>query len=94
MQVRVLLVALACGASHALHVESSLPRPLQLRGGGGAQGDNRAWRLRTRPEGSIKDTDLELCTETKPSAEDGQLLVKNVFIRFGSPQSLPSGSVR
>ena len=44
-------------------------------------GEHRAWRLRTRPEGSIKDTDLELCTEPKPSAEDGQLLVKNVFIR-------------
>ena len=57
-------------------------------------GEHRAWRLRTRPEGSIKDTDLELCTEPKPSAGDGQLLVKNVFIRFGPPNSLPPGSVR
>mmetsp|Transcript_42584 Transcript_42584/g.62662 ORF Transcript_42584/g.62662 Transcript_42584/m.62662 type:complete len:335 (+) Transcript_42584:173-1177(+) len=40
----------------------------------------RCWRLRSRPEGSIKDTDLEMCEEPKPTPEDGQLLVKNLFI--------------
>lgn len=28
----------------------------------------------------LKDTDLELCTEPKPSPVDGQMLVKNMFI--------------
>lgn len=40
----------------------------------------RVWRLRSRPEGSIKDTDLEMCDEPKPAPEDGQLVVKNMFI--------------
>ena len=43
----------------------------------------RAWRLRTRPEGEIKDTDLEMCDEPKPAAEEGQLVVKNMYIRCG-----------
>ena len=42
--------------------------------------EHRAWRLRSRPEGVLKDTDLELCTEPKPSPVDGQMLVKNMFI--------------
>jgi NADPH-dependent curcumin reductase CurA len=44
--------------------------------------DQRCWRLRCRPEGPIKDSDLELCTEPKPAPADGQLLVKNMFIRY------------
>ena len=43
---------------------------------------HRAWRLRSRPEGAIKDSDLELCTEPKPAPADGQILVKNMFIRY------------
>ena len=38
---------------------------------------HRAWRLRHRPVGQLKDTDLELVTEAKPAPGDGQLLVKN-----------------
>jgi hypothetical protein len=39
----------------------------------------RAWRLRRRPEGALKDSDLELVTEAKAAPGDGQLLVKNLF---------------
>ena len=41
---------------------------------------NRVWRLRSRPQGSVKDSDLELCREEVPQPADGQLLVKNLFI--------------
>lgn len=41
---------------------------------------HRVWRLRSRPVGSIKDTDLELCVEDKPTIGADQLLVKNLFI--------------
>ena len=41
---------------------------------------NRVWRLRSRPVGSIKDTDLELCVEDKPVIKEGQLLVKNLYV--------------
>lgn len=41
---------------------------------------HRAWRLRTRPVGALKDSDLELCTEAKPAPSDGQLLVKNLWV--------------
>lgn len=40
---------------------------------------HRAWRLRTRPEGTLKDTDLELCVEPKPVRGPGQLLLRNLF---------------
>jgi NADPH-dependent curcumin reductase CurA len=41
---------------------------------------HRAWRLRSRPVGQIKDTDLKLCTEPKPVAKPGSLLVRNLFV--------------
>ena len=41
---------------------------------------HRAWRLRSRPEGALKDSDLELVIEPKPAPGDGQLLVKNVWV--------------
>jgi hypothetical protein len=40
---------------------------------------HRAWRLRSRPVGALKDSDLELVTEPKPSPGDGQLLVKTLW---------------
>jgi NADPH-dependent curcumin reductase CurA len=41
---------------------------------------NRVWRLRSRPVGPVKDTDLELCVESIPTIGEGQLLVKNLYI--------------
>lgn len=37
--------------------------------------ERRVWRLRHRPVGEIKDTDLELLTEAIPELTDGQLLI-------------------
>lgn len=41
---------------------------------------HRVWRLRSRPVGQIKDTDLELCVERKPTPQAGNVLVRNLFI--------------
>lgn len=41
---------------------------------------NRCFRLRNRPAGVIKSTDLELCQEPLPTIQDGQCLVKNMYI--------------
>ncbi|MEM9879775.1 MAG: NADP-dependent oxidoreductase, partial [Pseudomonadota bacterium] len=40
----------------------------------------QAWRLRTRPDGDIKDDDLELVTEPIPDLEDGQVLVAVKYV--------------
>lgn len=40
----------------------------------------RAWRLRSRPVGQIKDTDLELCVEPAPVPKPGNLLVRNLYV--------------
>jgi len=45
-----------------------------------AEGEHRAWRLRSRPVGTIADTDLELVHEPIPTPGDDQLLVKNMYI--------------
>ena len=49
---------------------------------------HRVWRLRSRPVGSIRDSDLELCVEPKPVPENGQLLVKNLFISVDPTQRI------
>lgn len=41
---------------------------------------NRAWRLRSRPVGTIADTDLELVNEFLPRPAEGQLLIKTEYI--------------
>lgn len=41
---------------------------------------HRVLRLRSRPVGTVADTDLELCTEPKPSPGPGQVLVKNLYV--------------
>lgn len=45
-----------------------------------AIGKHRVWRLRSRPIGSIKDTDLELCVEDRPGIAENQMLVKTLYI--------------
>jgi NADPH-dependent curcumin reductase CurA len=41
---------------------------------------NTVVRLRSRPEGRIEDTDLEVCTEPMPIIEDGQVLVQHIYL--------------
>ena len=44
---------------------------------------NGQWRLKTRPVGMVQTTDFELVEEDLPELEDGQLLVKNLFLACG-----------
>jgi len=41
---------------------------------------NRQWVLRQRPEGLIKDSDLELVTTPLPELAEGQLLIRTVYL--------------
>ena len=41
---------------------------------------NRQWRLARRPTGDIQDGDLELVTVPVPALEEGQVLVRNVYL--------------
>jgi len=43
---------------------------------------NGQWRLATRPEGMIKETDFEYVEEPIRELEDGELLVRNLFLAF------------
>ncbi|MEL7130562.1 MAG: NADP-dependent oxidoreductase [Pseudomonadota bacterium] len=40
----------------------------------------RAWRLRSRPDGEIADTDLELVEQALPELQDGEILVDVSYI--------------
>jgi len=41
---------------------------------------HRAFRLVSRPQGALKDTDLKLCVEPRPVREAGQLLMRNLYL--------------
>lgn len=41
---------------------------------------NRQWVLKRRPEGDIKDGDLELVTRPVPDLAEGEVLVRNVYL--------------
>jgi NADPH-dependent curcumin reductase CurA len=41
---------------------------------------NRQWRLARRPVGEIQDGDLEFVTTPTPPLEEGQVLVRNVYL--------------
>ena len=43
---------------------------------------NGQWRLARRPVGMVKTTDFERVDEPVPALEDGQLLVRNLFLAF------------
>lgn len=47
---------------------------------------NGQWRLEERPVGMVKTTDFELVEEPVPALEDGQLLVKNLYLAFEPAQ--------
>jgi len=41
---------------------------------------NRQWVLRQRPQGLIKDGDLELVSNTVPDLKDGEVLVRTIYL--------------
>jgi NADPH-dependent curcumin reductase CurA len=41
---------------------------------------NRQWVLRQRPQGLIKDGDLELVESPTPELKDGDILVRTVYL--------------
>lgn len=41
---------------------------------------NRQWRLATRPVGDIKESDFEYREEAIPSLNDGEILVRNIYL--------------
>lgn len=43
-------------------------------------GVNRQWLLKSRPEGDIKDSDFEWKESPAPTPEDGEILVRNLFL--------------
>ena len=43
---------------------------------------NGQWLLKTRPVGMVKTTDFEFVEEVLPELEEGQLLVRNLFLSF------------
>ena len=43
---------------------------------------NGQWRLRSRPDGMVKETDFEFVEEPIGTPADGQVLVKNLYLAF------------
>ena len=41
---------------------------------------NRQWILRKRPEGLVKDDDLELVSIPTPDLKDGEVLVRTIYL--------------
>lgn len=41
---------------------------------------NRQWRIQTRPFGFIKESDFALTKEPVPALDDGQILVRNIYL--------------
>ena len=41
---------------------------------------NQQWRLKARPSGVFKDSDFEWREERVPELQDGQVLVRNIYI--------------
>ncbi|ADK99473.1 Putative NADP-dependent oxidoreductase YfmJ [Brevundimonas subvibrioides] len=41
---------------------------------------NRQWVLRQRPQGLVQDADLELVTHPVPDLEDGQVLIRTIYL--------------
>jgi NADPH-dependent curcumin reductase CurA len=43
---------------------------------------NRQWRLKTRPVGMVEESDFEQVETPVPPIEDGQILVRNLYLAF------------
>ena len=41
---------------------------------------NHQWRLVARPEGMIKETDFQWTEEPTPELQDGQVLIRNLYL--------------
>ena len=46
------------------------------------KGINGQWRLRSRPVGMVKESDFEYVEEPVPSAGEGQVLIRNLYVAF------------
>jgi hypothetical protein len=51
-------------------------------------GRNRQWRLMRRPMGMVQTSDFELAEEAIAALEDGQILVRNVYLSIDPTQRL------
>jgi len=49
---------------------------------------NRQWRLRRRPAGVVQPSDFELADGAVPTLQDGQILVRNVYLSIDPTQRL------
>lgn len=47
---------------------------------------NRCWRLASRPQGMIKDSDFTFREEAIPELQDGQILVRNLYLSVDPTQ--------
>jgi len=47
---------------------------------------NRCWRLAARPQGMIKDSDFTFSQEPVPQIEDGEILVRNLYLSVDPTQ--------
>ena len=47
---------------------------------------NRQWRLVRRPEGQIRQDDFQLAEAPIPTPEQGQVLVRNLWLSFDPTQ--------
>ena len=43
---------------------------------------NGQWRLKSRPEGMVRETDFEFVQEPVPELGDGEILVRNLYLAF------------
>ena len=48
--------------------------------------ENRKWILKERPSGLVKDSDFELVTEVLPKINEGEILLKNLYLSFDPTQ--------
>jgi NADPH2:quinone reductase len=55
---------------------------------------NRAYRLRRRPDGDVADGDLELVEEEVPALEDGQALVRSLYLSLDPTNRIWMSDIR
>src|SRR6478672_10432568 len=56
--------------------------------------ENRAYRLRRRPQGELADGDLELAVEEIPELTDGQALVRNQLLSLDPTNRIWMSDIR
>src|SRR3712207_5582245 len=79
-----------CSANPATTRSRHRPPPPE----GGAVAANRVFRLRRRPEGLLRDGDLELVTEPVPELTAGQALVRTLVLSVDPTSRIWMGHLR